>query len=107
MVLGQGAHNALAPCVGVQRVEPVLGLNLRAKRAGDPLDLIGIIQSRRNRSRDRIVAQALVSQRHLETADDVVKRFVEGIAFDRDGQVIRRGCKTLAQRKVDFVTDQR
>ena len=97
IVFREVAHNAFAPRMGVQDVEPLVGMDLRGKCPGDPLDLIGVVQIRRNRSGNRVVAQALVPKNDFEAADDVAKGFVEGFSFDHNGQVIGGCFEALTQ----------
>ena len=61
VVFREVAHNAFAPRMGVQDIEPLIGMDLRGKCPGDALDLIRVIQMRCNRSGNCVVAQALVA----------------------------------------------
>ena len=97
VVFREVAHNAFAPRMGVQDIEPLIGMDLCGKCPGDSLDLIGVIQIRGNRSGNCVVAQALVAQDDFEAADDVVKGFVKGFSFDHNGQVIGGCIEALAQ----------
>ena len=97
VVFREVAHNAFAPRMGVQDIEPLIGMDLRGKCPGNPLDLIGVVQVRRNRSGNRVVAQAFVSKNDFEAADDVVKGFVNGFSFDHNGQVNGGFIEALAK----------